>query len=163
MQSKNNTKLANKVIIIISLILVILCIALVMMVYPANSHLEKVEWNGMRCFIEQDSSYSIDNDTFTLTSPFPSHNLQLKKTRDLTNYDDYLRNDYNGVTKVDYNSTHCFLFKAENKYGAIVPIDAIRKSSGDPYKLEDNTEIIEVTGSNPGYIQSFIGSSSVSR
>ncbi|MBQ2652716.1 MAG: hypothetical protein IJF83_04105 [Methanobrevibacter sp.] len=160
MQKKNKTELANKSIIIISLILVFLCIALVMMVYPANSNLERVEWNGMTCFIEQDSAYTFDNTTFTLTSPFPSHNLQLKKTRDSTNYDDNIRDDFNGVTKVDYNATHCFLLNAKNKYGAIVPNDAIIKSAGDPYKLEDNTEIIEVTGENPRYMDSFIASSS---
>ena len=158
MQIKNlNKNLVGNIIIIISLIVVLSTVVLLIMSSFSNSS-ETVEWNGMKCFVQPDAEYSIEGDSFIMKSPFKTHNLELRKTKDLTNYKDNIQTSSNGVAKSSYNSTHSFIISYKNNYGAIVPTDAIDRQKGDPYNLKDNTEIIEVTGENSDYMQSFIAS-----
>lgn len=154
-----NKDLLGNIVIIVSFILVIICIGMIISMEPINQqNTSFAEWDGMNYIISPDSEYSVSYDSLIVTSSFEGHNIELKKTKDLSVYDTNIRNPIEDVEVSSFNSTHDLYVNRKLSYGAIIPKEAVDGSNNDPYKLMDNTEIIEVICSNPDYINSFLGS-----
>jgi hypothetical protein len=115
----------------------------------------QVEWNGYSYFLESDSQVEVNTaDTLKITSSYGVHNIELKKTKDQTNFKKELGADQDMFSESEYNSTHRYISNDMDNYGVIVPNDAIKMENGH-YVMKDNTEFIEVTGENSMYMISF--------
>ena len=159
LQLKNLDKnLIGNAIILISIVLVVICIGMILTASSMNSTPNDVEWNGFNYYIPQDSQATVTDDSLIVTSSYSGHNVELKKTTDLANYKSNIQKDFANVEKIVYNDTHDFYLNRGMNYGALVPNDAVDGPNADPYKIKENTEIIEITGGNPDYMDSFIAS-----
>lgn len=162
LQLKNLDKnLIGNIVIIISIILVFLCIGLVWMSNVTEvfeSVDSQVEWNGAKYMVPGDAEATVSDDSLIIESPYETHNVQLKKTKDLSNYKKNIEGDY-GSGYSDFNSTHIMISNDKLKYAAIVPKDTVDFESVDNlYQIKGNPEIIEVTGGDSMYMISFVSS-----
>ena len=117
-----------------------------------------VVWNGNRYFLEADSNVEVNtDDTLKITSPYSTHNIELKKTRDQTTFNQYLGKDLDTTAEMDYNDTHKYISDDADGYAIIVPKDAVEMNAGH-YVIRNNTEFIEVIGDDPMYMITFTSS-----
>ena len=102
-----------------------------------------------------------NGDTLKITSPYAKHNIELKLTKDQTNFKKNLGSDLEVFTDNEINGTHKYV-EAFNGYAAIVPGDALElKITNDGqsyYILKENTEFIEGFGEDSSFLSSFIAS-----
>lgn len=113
-----------------------------------------VKWNGVSYRVPGDCQYCATEDSLIVTSPYHSHNIELKKTKDLTNFNKNLQKQY--VTAMPINSTHKMLSNSGSNYGAIVASGDLSPLGDNPYNLKKNSEIVEVHWQNSNFMNSFI-------
>ena len=151
--------LIGNVVIIVSVLLVLACFFMVLTTDVVNQTApSEVEWNGFRYLhFEPDNTVEINNeDTLKVTSQYPSHCIELKKTKDQTNFKEHFGKDGSNAGVSDYNDTHKLMDSMSgDPYAAIVPNDAYEFKGGH-YELKENTEFIEVIGGGSDYRMSFL-------
>lgn len=157
-----DANLIGNIVILLSIVLVIMCVFMIITSTATNLTTDsRVEWNGYRYFLEADSNVEVNtDDTLKITSPYSTHNIELKKTRDQSNFKNHFGGGNTIFAEWDYNSTHkCISDESDpNKvYAVIVPSDAIEMKTGH-YTLKENTEFIEVNAEDSSYMPSFISS-----
>lgn len=153
--------LIGNIVILISLVLVIICIFLIL-TSAVNNVNNPVEWNGYEYLLEPDMQVEVNKeDTLKITSPYAKHNIELKLTKDQTNFKKYLGSDLQTFADYEINGNYKFV-EAFNGYGAIVPSDALElKQTNDGqsyYVLKENTEFVEAFGEDSTFLSSFITS-----
>ncbi len=118
----------------------------------------QVEWNGYKYMIESESQV-VENtsDVLKITSPHPTHNIELRKTKDQSTFNKHFDTDSGMWSESEYNSTHLYIADDANPYAVIVANDAVEMKDGK-YVLKENTEFIEVLGEDPMYMVSFTAS-----
>ena len=159
LQLKNLDKnLIGNIVIILSVILVFLCIGLIMIssITEAFSSAEStVTWDGHDFMIPGDSEATVTEDSLIVTSPYATHNVEIKKTKDLSNYKKNIEGQYD-CGYFDVNSTHVMISNDKLNYAAIVPKDSVDfKSVDNLYQIKGNPQIIEMTGGDSSYMMSF--------
>ena len=78
---KLNKNLLGNVVIIVSILLVLLCLAMLMLSGPLS--ITEVKWDadGYTYMITPDMDYTMDENSFNITSPYDSNNFQMKKNQ----------------------------------------------------------------------------------
>jgi flagellar basal body-associated protein FliL len=154
---KLNKNLLGNIVIIISILLVILCLAMIMISGPMG--IKEVEWegDGYNYMLSSDMEYSMDENTFNITSPYDANNYEMKKTDDLSNFNEHLKVSSNSYS-TERNLTHTLIVNEKDNYAAIVPTDSF-KPTKTGFKLTGNPEIIEIKTKNVEGLMSFILSS----
>lgn len=151
--------LLGNIIILVSLILVIICFFMIITSSVTGVlNTTQAEWNGYKYFIESDSQVEENSsDVLKITSPYSTHNIELRKTKDQTAFNEHFNSEDGMWSKSEYNSTHTYLSDDSNPFAVIVPNDALEMKDGH-YVLKENTEFIEVYGEDPMYMMSFTAS-----
>ena len=155
-----DNNLIGNIVIFISLILVIICFFMVITSNVTTSvDASQVEWNGYQYFLESDANVEMNTeDTLKITSPYSTHNIELKKTKDQTTFNKHFGSQSAGMwAENDYDDTHKYLSDESDSYAVIVPNDAIEMKDGK-YVIKENTEFIEIIGEDPSFMMSFTSS-----
>ena len=151
LQLNFDKNLIGNIVILLSLILLIVCIAMqanLMMDTFLHSG-EFVEWNGNKYSPPPDVKAEVTQDTLKFDSPYDSHDLELKKTKDQTNFNKYIAgDDVTASIQTPYNTTHTLILNEGKKFGAIVANDEFENTDDGTIKLKGNPEIIELTFKN---------------
>ena len=156
---KLNKNLLGNVVIIVSILLVLLCLAMLMVSGPLSITEVKWDGDGYTYMITPDMEYTMDENSFNITSPYDSNNFQMKKTNDLSNYNKHLGyTDLNNVYHTPRNLSHTYIVNTADNYVAIVPTDSF-KMVENGYKLKGNPEIIEIETKSADGIITFLSSS----
>ena len=114
----------------------------------------KVNWNGVTYMVPADCEYCATEDSLIVTSPYHSHNIELKKTKDFTNFNKNLQKQT--VVTMHLNNTHNLYMNPTSNYGAIVLRDDVSPVGDNPYNLKKNSEIVDVHWQNTNFMNSFV-------
>ena len=148
----------ENIIVIVSAMLVIICFFLIITTSVTTTpNANQVEWDGYMYYIEADETVEInDENTLKITSPYDTHNIELKKTTDQSLFKKYLGSDNISMfSEYPYNDTHMYVsVESGTPYAVIVPNDAI-KMDGTHYVIKEGTTFIEVIGKDSMYMSSF--------
>ena len=157
MQFNLDKNLIGNIVILVSLILLLVCVAMEvnMMTESAMNMGGTVEWNGIRFSPPSDVKAEVTADTLTFDSPYDSHDMELKKTTDQTNFNKYIggENIYNGCWNTPYNDTHTMFVNDAQKFAIIIANDDFDDSGGSVV-LKGNPNLIEVTFNNVEFMLS---------
>lgn len=157
----------GRIIFVISLILVIVCFVMVASTTLSNSMgSNDVEWNNMTFLMESSMTYEESEDSINFTGQFDSENVEIRFTNDTSNYNNSVVADDMSIYSTPFNRTHIKIVVPSKNCIFIVPNEIINdKALADSaildegenlYALKGNGRIIEMTGSDIDFMESFI-------
>ena len=160
MSIKDHKNLIGNIVIIISIIVVIVSAYMVTSLqHDKMYNTDNLDWNGMHIIlIEGMTVVEQTDDYLKLTGGYGRHDVEIKKTNDLSRYNDLIGNSKSNA-KVDFNDTHKLIYATGNgSHSAncmfIVPKDAIDNSSVK--KINGNPTIYEITCPDKDFLLSFV-------
>ena len=159
MSIKDHKNLIGNIVIIISIIVVIVSAYMVTSLqHDKMYNTDNLDWNGMHIILIEGMTVAEQTDDYLkLTGGYGRHDVEIKKTNDLSRFNDLVGNSKKR-TSYAFNDTHKVISvdTGEYTYSAIVPKDAIDNSTKS--KLIGNPTIYEVTCPDGSFLISFIGS-----
>lgn len=150
--------LIGNIVILASLILLLVCIAMEvnLMVDSTINAGQPVEWNGVLFSPSPDVEVEVTADTLRFDSPYDSHDVELKKTKDQSNFNQYIGGDnIFDCWQTPYNETHTLIVNDGKNFAVIIANDDFDDADG-PVVLKGNPDLVEVTFSDSQFLISAI-------